>query len=308
MKKLLCFLCAMSAVSLANANPPLIWGSFAVENPAAEDTAEDARRAPAPFSMVGFVAPGTERKEVSLVLIPGGGLTAQQYIATHDGRDGWAPLFARAGYPTYMTGWPSPESVFPAAPADTGGNYQVDSTWDLWGIGPEYPNAYEDTQFPVDSQQGFNAMLRVETNDGGGQVLDQLMENLDKVVVLGHSAGGRNAFGLASRYPDKVVGVIVVEPVPCPTDEETLKADFVDLGRPMLSVWGDNRERGRPSMLDRFDSCAAADEIISGLGGSAETIDLPARGISGNTHLLMQDLNSDEIAAMVINWLNTEVN
>lgn len=298
-----------AAVSFfAAANPPLIYGSFAVANAPAEEPAEGARaRAAALFSMVGFVAPGTDRHDVSFVLIPGGGLTAQQYLSTHDGRPGWAPQFAAAGYPVYMTGWPSPESVFPNAGPDTGGNYQVDETWALWGMGPEFGVSYPESKFPVDAIEGFNSMLRVETNDGGGDVLDQLMDKLGKVVVLGHSAGGRNAFGLASRYPDKVVGVIVVEPVPCPTDAETLQKDFVDLNRPLLSVWGDHLDRGRPSMQDRFASCVKADEVISGLGGNATTIHLPEIGIPGNTHLMMQDLNNAQIGDMILSWVASEV-
>ncbi len=304
------FAAGLLASAHAWANPPLIFGSFAVANEPVEEPAEAARgggRNAGPYSMVGFVAPGTARKEVSIILIPGGGLTAQQYMSTHDGRPGWAQEFATAGYPTYMTGWPSPVSVYPGAPADTGGNYQVDSTWALWGLGPEYGESYPETKFPVDSLDGFNAMLRVETNSSGGAVMDQLMQQLGDVVVLGHSAGGRNAFGMASRYPEQVVGVIVAEPVPCPTDEALLKADFVDLDRPMLSLWGDNLDRGRPSMLARYESCVTADNLISEMGGRAETIHLPSMGINGNTHLLMQDTNSSQIAGMVIDWLESEV-
>jgi len=45
-----------------------------------------------------------------------------------------------------------------------------------------------------------------------------------------------------------------------------------------------------------FDALAAA-------GTRAEKFDLPAMGIKGNSHMLMMDTNSDEIAGLVNNWL-----
>lgn len=34
-------------------------------------------------------------------------------------------------------------------------------------------------------------------------------------------------------------------------------------------------------------------------------IDLPQRGITGNSHALMADTNSDEIAGIVLEWLTS---
>ena len=32
-------------------------------------------------------------------------------------------------------------------------------------------------------------------------------------------------------------------------------------------------------------------------------LDLPAEGIAGNSHMLMMDTNSDEIAARILEWV-----
>jgi hypothetical protein len=38
-------------------------------------------------------------------------------------------------------------------------------------------------------------------------------------------------------------------------------------------------------------------------GGKADVLDLPAMGIKGNTHMLMMDRNSDEVAKLVHDWI-----
>ena len=53
----------------------------------------------------------------------------------------------------------------------------------------------------------------------------------------------------------------------------------------------------------RYNNCKAAVEMINAAGGDAAFLDLPAMGINGNTHLLMQDDNSDDIAEMVTDWI-----
>jgi len=36
---------------------------------------------------------------------------------------------------------------------------------------------------------------------------------------------------------------------------------------------------------------------------SADELSLPARGIAGNSHMLMMDQNSDQVAALVQEWI-----
>ena len=44
-------------------------------------------------------------------------------------------------------------------------------------------------------------------------------------------------------------------------------------------------------------------EAIKKAGGSADWINLPDIGIKGNSHMLMQDKNSDRIAEVIQKWL-----
>jgi hypothetical protein len=47
---------------------------------------------------------------------------------------------------------------------------------------------------------------------------------------------------------------------------------------------------------------AFADDLRA-RGGKVEWVELPKRGISGNTHMLMMDTNSDQIAQLVQDWM-----
>jgi hypothetical protein len=44
-------------------------------------------------------------------------------------------------------------------------------------------------------------------------------------------------------------------------------------------------------------------DAVNRHGGNATLIHLPERGITGNTHFLMSDLNNVEIADLVSQWL-----
>ena len=51
---------------------------------------------------------------------------------------------------------------------------------------------------------------------------------------------------------------------------------------------------------------AYADAVRAG-GGTVDVINLPDLGIKGNSHMLMQDSNSLELAAWLVAWLNKNV-
>jgi hypothetical protein len=68
-------------------------------------------------------------------------------------------------------------------------------------------------------------------------------------------------------------------------------------------VFGDNIEQDarwpkiRQNAYDFFDKIRAA-------GGKVDVINLPQIGIRGNSHMLMMDKNSDQVAGVVHDWLS----
>ena len=58
-----------------------------------------------------------------------------------------------------------------------------------------------------------------------------------------------------------------------------------------------------PKVRPNPEKWAAA---IKAAGGTVETFDLPKMGIKGNTHMLMMDRNSDDIAKLVSEWIGKQ--
>ena len=73
---------------------------------------------------------------------------------------------------------------------------------------------------------------------------------------------------------------------------------------PLLTIFGDffaaDQGDERPSHIAEFLHTGAR---IKAAGGTAENIYLPDSGISGNSHMLMMDVNNLQIADMVLAWL-----
>ena len=63
---------------------------------------------------------------------------------------------------------------------------------------------------------------------------------------------------------------------------------------------GDENWRVRLQMARKFV------ETINRHGGNATLVELPKIGIYGNTHFLMQDLNNDELARLLDEWLQSK--
>lgn len=63
---------------------------------------------------------------------------------------------------------------------------------------------------------------------------------------------------------------------------------------------GDENWRVRLQMARKFV------ETINRNGGNATLVELPKIGIYGNTHFLMQDLNNDELARLLDEWLQSK--
>ena len=74
------------------------------------------------------------------------------------------------------------------------------------------------------------------------------------------------------------------------------------LATPMLVVWGDYVPQA-PRWAPRLVNCRAFAAKVNAAGGRAENLVLPDIGIRGNSHMLMQDDNSHEIAGLVLDWV-----
>ena len=77
-------------------------------------------------------------------------------------------------------------------------------------------------------------------------------------------------------------------------------------GLPVLAVYGDHigRDERWPTIRARTETYFAAARKA---GALVELLDLPARGIAGNSHMLMMEDNNADIALLIHRWLQRRV-
>ena len=63
---------------------------------------------------------------------------------------------------------------------------------------------------------------------------------------------------------------------------------------------------GPANWADSFAMCERYVQRIKAAGGDAEMMHLPAMGIKGNSHMLMQDRNNLQLADLVIAWIDKQ--
>ena len=240
-----------------------------------------------------------------LVLVHGGCLTGAMWETTPDGRPGWSELFLRAGFPVHVVdgvergraGWCALPGVWPEAPVAR----SAEEMWSLYRIGPPGSTMpFPGQRFPVES---FPTLLMqhvprwFSTIPAASQTLLAVLERLGPAVLVSHSNGGLIALEAAWQRPDLVAGLVCIEPSGFP---ERLPPRLP--GVPALIVLGDYLEatplwRTLSAEMDQLDG------LLTRAGARAALWRLPERGVRGNSHMLVMDDNSAEIAAEVIGWL-----
>jgi pimeloyl-ACP methyl ester carboxylesterase len=259
---------------------------------------------------VQYFLPQNRRGKLPLLLWHGGGLSGVTYETKPDGGEGWMHDFIRHGWDTYVSdavergrsGW---TNAFKGDPVFL----PLGDPWERFRIGPigswnedaAKRTAYPGAQFPTEAYGQFmkQAVPRWLTTDDA--VVAGYIELVDKIcpcVVLVHSQSGSFGFKALEARPDKVRALVAVEP--------TLGGDRSKVATikntPVLFVIGDNA-KNHP----RWSKIRAGDveyaNVLKDAGGSVDFIDLPDAGIKGNSHMMMMDRNSDQIAELINKWL-----
>jgi pimeloyl-ACP methyl ester carboxylesterase len=127
---------------------------------------------------------------------------------------------------------------------------------------------------------------------------DALLQRVGPAVVMAHSQGGFFAWNAAQRRPDALRALVLVEPAS--VGDPARIANLRDI--PVLMIYGDYiKEDARwPDIRARGVAFA---ESLRAAGGKVDIVDLPEHGITGNSHMIMMDRNSDQVAALVQGWL-----
>jgi pimeloyl-ACP methyl ester carboxylesterase len=263
-----------------------------------------------------------------VVMIHGACNTGTCFLATPDGRPGWAYNFAEEGVDTFVIDWPghgrSPmranflkmstrdvrdsigfllRQIGPAVLVAHSAGGPI--AWSLAeelsdfvvaiiGISPGPPSNLLQA-IPVDSEgvdqlaNGIDTGLPISAPEGE-------LFWVDRAFVEDHwFAGSQAPVGAAEQFFRSVVPespTVINERFNVAGSGLSVREPKLVGGRPILIVTGDSDPR-HPRSFDQ----KTADLF------SAEFAWLPSRNIYGNGHMLMVDRNSREVAQLVINWL-----
>ncbi|NOT38132.1 MAG: T9SS type A sorting domain-containing protein [Saprospiraceae bacterium] len=264
-------------------------------------------------AFINYILSKNRIKNEVIVMVPGANLSTYLYVTTPDGRKGWADLFADKGYDVYMVndprydfatgGFVKPYTVPADGKKATPGSQQgwQNDIWSRWGFGSSQGNPYPNALFPTDSFELFarNYPYLGTSNESYTDAIQAVIDSTKSDVwLLAHSAGSSRAVTAARQKKDQVKGLILIEPAGPPDT-----GDFPDLnGLHMLGMYGDYiTSRNQTS---RKLATEAAAVLFQKAGGVADVVSLPEDSlVFGNSHILMQDLNSEYVFNIIEHWL-----
>ncbi|WP_431284752.1 alpha/beta fold hydrolase [Humitalea sp. 24SJ18S-53] len=258
-----------------------------------------------------FMVPSPQRGTAPLMLWHGAYLTGVTWETTPDGREGWQQFFVRRGWATYVTdavergrsgAAMSPEIW--AAPL----HLPTSNPWERFRIGDGAGSFARGTllpgnQFPAtpDNYMSFMRQVVARYLDTDADVIAAYIALLERVgpsVVIAHSQGGAFAWQVAQQRPDLFRALVLIEPAGTGVVAEAARVKDI----PQLLVYGDYVDADPRWSVIRTNARRFS-AAVREAGGTVDDVDLPSRGISGNSHMLMMDRNGDAVAALVQDWL-----
>ncbi|MEY9930035.1 hypothetical protein ABH926_004677 [Catenulispora sp. GP43] len=249
---------------------------------------------------VQYIRLARPRGAFPLLMLHGGGLTGACFGDTPDGRPGWQWDFLAAGLDVLVAdGVGYGRASYRPRPTEALLRDRQ-TLWDLFRIG------YPDSRFPTEAFDAFlkqvvpvNRDLPAMRQAGYDAVVDQT----GPCLLLTHSAAGPYGFRSSLALPDSVRAHIAVEPSGAPDPDTTDLAPLRAI--PHVFLWGDHLDDD-PMWRDEYASARRFHDALRSLGADSEWIDLPARGITGNSHLLMMDDNSTRLSRLLCDWLRSK--
>jgi pimeloyl-ACP methyl ester carboxylesterase len=276
---------------------------------------------------VQYQIPPNGRRHVPVVMVHGCCLSSKTWETTPDGRIGWDEYFvrrersvyladqvgrARSGFDSSTIGAVRAGAQPPATlPNIIAASHQV--AWTVFRFGPTYGTAFPDGQFPVEAVNELYKQMIPDLNawlpnpNATGKNMAALAVQLKGAVLMGHSESGFFPQQAALQDPGGIRGMISIE-MPCP---DLSAEQIARLARiPTLVMFGDHLgdvQGGPANWAQSFESCNTYVKKVKDAGGDAVMMYLPKMGIKGNSHMLMQDRNSLQLADLIIDWIDMHV-
>lgn len=271
-----------------------------------------------------------------LVFLHGAGQSGKTWESTPDGREGFATIFLRRGFATYVLDQPRRGRAGNATVSETIEVQPNDQFWfENFRMGI-YPELFEGSQFPDDAESLDQFLRQITPNTGAydlGVIADATSALFDRIgdgVLITHSQGGGPGWQTVLRSP-RVRAVISFEPgtefvfpegemptVATPANDEAHislaqpieLAEFQKLTRlPIVIYYGDNipmqsEHWAFNRWAERVRVAQEWAETVRRHGGDAQVVLLPELGIRGNSHFMFAERNNLEIAELLDRWLS----
>lgn len=274
-----------------------------------------------------MVPAGTQKLPV--IMVHGAGLSGKSYDTTPDGRMGWYEYFVRHAHPTYVVdqvgrarsgfnqallnrvgAGEEPREKFPK-PWRFGDRNGV---WKNFRFGPQFGEAFADSQFPVEaiaelSKQSIPDLSPlVPVPNPTHRALAQLAAELNGAVLLSHSQSGHFPMEAALLNPKGVRAIVAVEPGICRSADYSDEQIAALAKVPTLIIFGDHLPVPTGftpnTWEDRFKDCSTFVSRIKKANGQIQIVHTPDLGVQGNSHMLMHDRNSLQIADVILKWID----
>jgi pimeloyl-ACP methyl ester carboxylesterase len=256
----------------------------------------------------------------------GHGQSAKTWETTPDGREGFQNIFLRRRFPVYLVDQPrrgrASRSTVPmnltAAPDE--------QLWfGIFRLGV-WPNLFPGVQFSQRQEaleQFFRAMVPntgpydAEVNVA---VVNALFDRIGPAILVTHSQSGGLGWRTAIKNRN-LRAIVSYEPgsgFPFPEGETPAGyaspgvplADFMLLTKiPIVMYFGDNipeepvAEPGKDQWRRFLAVARLWRDAVNRRGGDVTLVHLPEKGIRGNTHFPMSDLNNGQIADLLSQYL-----
>jgi pimeloyl-ACP methyl ester carboxylesterase len=272
---------------------------------------------------VQYQIPHEGKYRYPVIMVHGGGHTGRTYETTPDGREGWFTSFARRGFSPYVVDDPNrgraccePTRIHLVRLGLLGGSslpstnvYSKQNAWTTFRFGPAYPETYAGSRFPFDAIDQYAPQWVFTYRDAAESdkitaAIVALLDKLGPSILMTHSQSGPLGLRAALARPHLVKGYVSVEPAGFAIPTGQSAATLVNV--PILTVFGDYLEfsAGSTSWLNSSRSTLA---LVNAAGGNGTTLVLPEAGIRGNTHMMMMDDNSEQLADIIEDWISTNV-
>jgi pimeloyl-ACP methyl ester carboxylesterase len=276
---------------------------------------------------VQYQIPEGADSHVPVVMVHGCCLSSKSYETTPDGRMGWNEYFLRKHRAVYLPDQVSrarsgfdltiyneiklgkrPASDMPELRTAT---HEI--AWLLFRFGPSMGKAFSNEQFPVEAFEEFGKQVipdlnaQLPTPNPTWTNLSGLAIKLKGAVLMGHSESGFFPEQAALLNPADIRAMITIETA-CPALTPQQISNLAKI--PALVVFGDHLGDvpSMPKMWpERLEGCQKFVDQLNAAGGDATMMHLPKYGQFGNSHMLMQDKNSNQVADLILKWIDEHV-